>query len=82
MEQEAAKPRRFLDGSEEVIAACIEVHRHLGPGLLESVYQSCLRYELERRDIPHRAEVQIPVVYKRLKLENAHRIDILVRQQQ
>ena len=43
------KTGRFEDGSDEVIAACIEVHRHLGPGLLESAYELCLAHELSLR---------------------------------
>jgi len=46
MAQEDGKTGRFDDGSDRIIAACIEVHRHLGPGLLESAYEQCLAYEL------------------------------------
>ena len=52
MEQEDTKTRRrFDDGSEQVIGACIEVHRHLGPGLLESAYEASLCHELGLRGL-------------------------------
>jgi GxxExxY protein len=59
MEQEDRKTGRFEDGSEDVIGACIEVHRHLGPGLLESAYEQCLAHELALRRL--RFERQRPV---------------------
>jgi GxxExxY protein len=61
-----------------IIAAAIEVHRALGPGLLESSYQLCLRHELSMRGIPFRKEVVLPVVYKGLALECGYRLDLLV----
>lgn len=61
-----------------VIGAAIEVHRVLGPGLLESVYGRCLCHELELRGIPFGWQVELPVVYKGLHLERSLRIDILV----
>jgi GxxExxY protein len=50
--------------SEQVIGAAIEVHRILGPGLLESVYQKCLAHELTLRGVGHRQQVKLPIVYK------------------
>lgn len=50
--------------SEKVIGAAIEVHRHLGPGLLESSYHICLCRELDLRGIPYRSRVALPLVYK------------------
>ena len=64
--------------SGEIIGAAIEVHRQLGPGLLESVYQACLAQELRLRRIDHRREVALPLTYKGLALESSHRIDLLV----
>ena len=54
--------------TEAIIGASIEVHRALGPGLLESAYVQCLCYELRLRQIPFAMEVSLPVVYKGLKL--------------
>ncbi len=61
-----------------VIGAAIEVHRHLGPGLLESVYQRSLCHELELRGINFRALVKVPVRYKGLELGDALVLDVLV----
>ncbi len=61
-----------------VIGAAIEVHRHLGPGLLESVYRRCLCHELALRGIPFRAHVKLPIHYKGLKLGDDLEIDIIV----
>jgi GxxExxY protein len=54
--------------TELVIGAAIEVHRTLGPGLLESVYQKCLGHELMLRGVKHRAQVELPIIYKGAKL--------------
>lgn len=64
--------------SEAVIGAAIEVHRELGPGLLESVYESCLAHELESRGIEHRRQVSLPVRYKSQTLDIGYRLDLLV----
>ena len=64
--------------SEAVIAAAIEVHRTLGPGLLESVYQGCLAYELLQREVRFRREVAVPVLYKGVRLECGFRADLVV----
>jgi len=61
-----------------VIGAAIEVHRVLGPGLLESVYEECLCHELGLRGIPFQRQAPLPVVYKDLKMEHGFRIDILI----
>jgi len=64
--------------SGQVIGASIEVHRELGPGLLESAYESCLVYELRQRGIRVEQQVPQPVFYKGLQLECAYRLDLLV----
>lgn len=64
--------------TNDVLAAAIEVHKHLGPGLLESCYEQCLCHELALRGIPFQRQVECPVEYKGLKLECGFRIDILV----
>ncbi|HYX70858.1 MAG TPA: GxxExxY protein [Terriglobales bacterium] len=64
--------------TESIIAAAIEVHRELGPGLLESVYEECLADELRRLDVPFRAQVEVPVVYKGHQIDSVYRIDLIV----
>ena len=78
MEQEDSKTRRFCDCSEAVIGACIEVHRHLGQGLLESVYEECVARELALRGLRFERQVPVPLVYKGVDLACGYRIDILV----
>ena len=67
--------------AEGVIGAEIEVHRHLGPGLLESAYEECLCRELKLRNIPFDRQVALPVTYKGVQLEYGYRIDLLVKDQ-
>ena len=62
----------------EIIGAAIEVHRLLGPGLLESVYVSCLQYELTARRLRFVSQHAVPVVYKEAVLGAAYRIDLIV----
>lgn len=64
--------------THEIIGASIEVHRKLGPGLLESAYRKCLRRELLLRGIPYRKEYPLPLEYKGIRLECGYRLDILV----
>ena len=64
--------------TEAIIGAAIEVHRHLGPGLLESAYQKCLARELTLRGIPFDSERTLPVVYKGITLDCGYRVDLLV----
>jgi GxxExxY protein len=64
--------------TEAIIGAAIEVHRELGPGLLESAYQTCLRRELTLRSIPLQHELALPVSYKGLQLDCGYRLDLLV----
>ena len=64
--------------SREVIGAAIEVHRHLGPGLLESAYQASLEKELELRDIPFDRQVPLPVEYKGVRLDCGYQMDLAV----
>ena len=62
----------------EVIGAAIEVHRLLGPGLLESAYEECLCHELNLRKIAFQRQVPLPVEYKGVKLDCAYRLDIVL----
>jgi len=64
--------------TQKVIGCAIEVHRELGPGLLESAYQLCLSHELTLNQIPHKLEKAMPVHYKGVEIECGYRIDILV----
>ncbi len=64
---------------EQVIGCAIEVHRHLGPGLLESLYEDCLCHELSLRRIAHQRQVHLPVVYKGIQLDAAYRLDLVVQ---
>lgn len=67
--------------TEKIIGAAIEVHRHLGPGLLESVYETCLAYELSKLGLVVERQKALPLVYKEITLEQGYRIDLLVEQQ-
>ena len=62
--------------TREVIGAAIDVHREIGPGLLESVYQACMEHELALRGIEHKPQAPLPVVYKGLHLDVDLRMDI------
>ncbi len=64
--------------TKEIIGAAIEVHRHLGPGLLESAYQQCLGREFGLRGIPYEEEYPLPLEYKGLRLDCGYRMDFLV----
>jgi GxxExxY protein len=64
--------------TREIIAAALEVHNTLGPGLLESAYQACMCHELDLRKIPFRQQVEIPIAYKGIKLDCGYRIDLII----
>ena len=64
--------------SGRIIGAAIEVHRHLGPGLLESAYEECLNYELVKSGLSVRKQEPVPILYKEVRLEYGYRIDLLV----
>jgi GxxExxY protein len=64
--------------SHRIIGAAIEVHRHLGPGLLESAYQSCLTFELKQLGLKLEEQKPLPVVYKQVKLDCGYRLDMVV----
>jgi GxxExxY protein len=64
--------------TEAVIGAAIEVHRHLGPGLLESAYEECLCEELSLRKTPYKRQLALPVLYKNKKLDIGYRVDLLI----
>jgi GxxExxY protein len=62
----------------EIIGAAIEVHRNLGPRLLESTYENCLDYELQLRNLEFKRQVTLPIKYKTLVITGAYRLDFLV----
>jgi GxxExxY protein len=64
--------------TEQIISAAIEVHRHLGPGLLESAYEECLCHELSLRKLPFERQKPLSMEYKGVKLDCGYRIDLLV----
>ena len=66
------------DIAKKVVDAGFKVHQKLGPGLLESVYEKCLCYELAKRNIAFTSQVALPVVYDNVKIEAGLRLDILV----
>jgi len=68
----------FENVATEIIDACIKIHRKLGPGLLESVYETVLAYELKNRGLEVKVQVQLPVVYEEVVLEAGFRADLIV----
>jgi GxxExxY protein len=66
------------DLTGEVIGAAIEVHKHLGPGLLESAYEECLCYELRSREIAYERQKPLPINYKQVRLDCGYRRDLVV----
>lgn len=71
-------PSEFNDITRRIIASAIEVHRTLGPGLLESTYAPCLHYELAARNLRFAAQRAIPIVYKETCFEASYRVDLIV----
>jgi len=67
--------------SYQIIGCAIEVHRILGPELLESAYQNCLIFELKKAGLKVEKEISLPIVYKGMKLDYGYRIDLLVNNQ-
>jgi GxxExxY protein len=78
MLQQGAQARSFGDGTEAIIGACIEVHRHLGPGLLESAYAAALARELGLRGIPFERQRAVSLQYKGAPLPCGLRLDFVV----
>ncbi len=64
--------------TEKIIGSAIEVHKQLGPGLLESAYEECLFYELFTNGLDVKKQLALPLVYKNVKLDAGYRIDLLV----
>ena len=68
----------FDELSGKVIGCALEVHKQLGPGLLESAYERCLSYELLCAGIPHESQKELPIDYKGMELDCGYRVDLLV----
>ena len=64
--------------TEKIIGFAIEVHRHLGPGLLESAYEECLCHELNENGLAFRRQVPLPVIYKGIRLDCGDRLDVVL----
>lgn len=64
--------------SKEILDACITVHKEMGPGLLESVYEACLQKELELRNVNSKSQVRLPLHYRGEELSKDFRIDLLI----
>src|SRR5262245_1487045 len=71
-------PQHIEELAKQVVDAAFSVHKSLGPGLLESVYEACLAYELEKLRIPFRKQVPVPIIYDGATLDAELRIDLLV----
>lgn len=76
-EYDSLDPRIEAIG-REIIDSAIQVHKALGPGLLESVYQSCMCREFSIRKISFQKETEVPIIYKNMRLESGLRLDLLV----
>jgi GxxExxY protein len=74
------RPFRLAENelTEKIIGAAIEVHRHLGPGLLESAYEECVCYELSKLGIGFQRQIPLPIVYKGIRLNCGYRMDLIV----
>jgi len=69
---------KYSNITDAIIGCAIEVHKQLGPGLLESAYEECLAFELQSRGLRFERQKPVPIVYKDIKLDYGYRIDILV----
>jgi GxxExxY protein len=76
--EEAGEAKKNDPVTEGIIGAAIEVHKVLGPGLLESAYEECLCHELALRGVRHERQVPLPLVYKGRKLDCGYRLDVVV----
>ena len=68
--------------TEAIIGAAIEVHKHLGPGMLESVYEAAMAYELSERGLIAERQKAVPLVYKGLRFDEGYRLDLLVSEKE
>jgi GxxExxY protein len=78
MHHRDTETQRLNQITEQIIGCAIEIHRALGPGLLESAYEECLCYELSQKELKFKRQVALPVVYKEVKLDCGYKLDIVV----
>jgi GxxExxY protein len=78
MQEGQSRARDLNEISRQIVDAAVQVHKNLGPGLLESVYRECLVYELQKRGLRVEVEVQVPIIYDGVPLKSALRLDLLV----
>ena len=78
MDNEETRRERSNRLTEKIIGCAIEVHKRLGPGLLESAYEECLCYELSQLNISFERQVAMPLPYKGVKLECGYKIDLVI----
>jgi GxxExxY protein len=74
----AVQKLRYEDLTKEIIGAAIEVHKTIGPGLLEGVYEECLCYELKLRNLSFARQLIVPITYKGVALDCGYRLDVVV----
>jgi GxxExxY protein len=74
-------PRELEDVATQTVDAAIRVHRTLCPGLLESVYETCLTHELRKRGLAVKTQVRLPIIYDEIRLEGGLKLDLLVEKQ-
>jgi len=78
LNREDAEAQRINELTGRVIGCCIEVHKALGPGLLESVYEECLSFEMGEKGLRFERQKELPIIYKGVRLNSAYRIDFIV----
>src|SRR5580698_10608824 len=78
MNRRDAETQRGNEFTEKIIGACIEIHKALGPGLLESAYEECLCFELSKNGLKFERQKPLPVVYKSVRLDCGYRLDLVV----
>jgi GxxExxY protein len=76
MYQQLSEHEEYL--ASQIVDIAVTVHKYLGPGLLESVYEKCFCYELRKRNIFYTKQLEVPIIYDELKIDDGLRIDILV----
>ncbi|HET7626718.1 MAG TPA: GxxExxY protein [Verrucomicrobiae bacterium] len=78
MNRRDTETQSFFGITEQVIGACIGIHKQLGPGLLQSAYEECLCYELSQRGIQFERQEPLPVTYKNVRLDCGYKLDLVI----